>query len=124
MRISPKRKSSERVPSGEKRKKDVREVSEAGIVKKNAIMKADFALQAERKLNLSSEEAIFQACLVRFRPITMTTFATMLGALPLAFAFGEGSEIRRPLGVSIVGGLIVSQLLTLYSTPVSFSSHP
>ena len=81
-----------------------------GIVKKNAIMMVDFALQAERKQQLSSEEAIFQACLVRFRPIMMTTFAAVLGALPLAFAFGEGSEIRRPLGIAIIGGLIVSQL--------------
>jgi len=91
-----------------------------GIVKKNAIMMVDFALQAERKQQLSSEEAIFQACLVRFRPIMMTTFAAVLGTLPLAFAFGEGSEICRPLGISIIGGLIVSQLLTLYSTPVVY----
>jgi multidrug efflux pump len=91
-----------------------------GIVKKNAIMMVDFALQAERKQGLSSEEAIFQACLVRFRPIMMTAFAAVLGALPLAFAFGEGSEIRRPLGISIIGALIVSQLLTLYSTPVVY----
>jgi multidrug efflux pump len=91
-----------------------------GIVKKNAIMMVDFALQAERKQGLSSEEAIFQACLVRFRPIMMTAFAAVLGALPLAFAFGEGSEIHRPLGISIIGGLIVSQLLTLYSTPVVY----
>jgi multidrug efflux pump len=91
-----------------------------GIVKKNAIMMVDFALQAERKQGLSSQEAIFQACLVRFRPIMMTTCAAVLGALPLAFAFGEGSELRRPLGISIIGGLIVSQLLTLYSTPVVY----
>jgi multidrug efflux pump len=91
-----------------------------GIVKKNAIMMVDFALQAERKQGLGSEEAIFQACLVRFRPIMMTTFAAVLGALPLALAFGEGSELRRPLGISIVCGLLVSQVLTLYSTPVVY----
>ncbi|HYZ40552.1 MAG TPA: efflux RND transporter permease subunit, partial [Stellaceae bacterium] len=79
-----------------------------GIVKKNAIMMIDFALDAERSLGLSSREAIYQACLKRFRPIMMTTMAAMLGALPLAIGFGEGSELRRPLGISIVGGLIVS----------------
>ena len=88
-----------------------------GIVKKNAILMIDFALHAERTDGLSSREAIFQACLMRFRPITMTTAAALLGALPLAFAFGDGAELRQPLGISIVGGLIVSQVLTLYTTP-------
>ncbi len=88
-----------------------------GIVKKNAILMIDFALHAERNEGASSREAIFQACLMRLRPITMTTAAALLGALPLALAFGNGSELRRPLGISIVGGLIVSQFLTLYTTP-------
>src|SRR5205807_10313195 len=91
-----------------------------GIVKKNAIMMIDFALDAERKKGLSSEEAIFQACMLRFRPILMTTMAALFGALPLAFGSGTGSELRRPLGITIVGGLIVSQMLTLYTTPVVY----
>ena len=91
-----------------------------GIVKKNAIMMVDFALQAEREGGMNTEEAIFQACMLRFRPILMTTMAALFGALPLAFGTGTGSELRRPLGITIVGGLIVSQMLTLYTTPVVY----
>ena len=91
-----------------------------GIVKKNAIMMIDFALVAERQEGKSTSDAIFEACMLRFRPILMTTMAALFGALPLAFGTGTGSELRRPLGITIVGGLIVSQMLTLYTTPVVY----
>jgi multidrug efflux pump len=91
-----------------------------GIVKKNAILIIDFAIEAERSRGLSAVEAVREACLLRFRPILMTTLAAILGALPLAIGFGEGAELRRPLGISIIGGLIASQLLTLLTTPVVY----
>src|SRR6266478_4231893 len=91
-----------------------------GIVKKNAILMIDFAVQVEREEGLSPVEAIYKACQLRFRPILMTTMAALLGAMPLALGTGVGSELRRPLGITIVGGLILSQMLTLFTTPVVY----
>ena len=91
-----------------------------GIVKKNAIMMIDFALAVERNEGKSSRDSIFEACVLRFRPILMTTMAALMGAVPLAFGTGVGSELRRPLGITIIGGLVVSQVLTLYTTPVIY----
>jgi multidrug efflux pump len=91
-----------------------------GIVNKNGVMMIDFALDSERKEGMHPIDAIYQACLLRFRPILMTTMAALLGAVPLALGAGTGSELRRPLGITMIGGLIISQMLTLFTTPVIY----
>ncbi len=91
-----------------------------GIVKKNAILMIDFALEAQRHRGMTAHDAIFEACMTRFRPITMTTMAAVFGAVPLAIGLGTGSELRQPLGVAIIGGLLLSQLLTLLTTPIVY----